>query len=304
MSIDKLINYGIKTLNTGSPCPLQNTIVVVGVARGGTSMSAGILYHLGVSMHAARPPVFEDQNIAAVFESGADIDADISEYNQTDQWAFKRPQSIEYLAKLEASLRNPRFIFVFRDVLALANRSEISVSSDSLPLMQKALHQYAIAVDFLQTTSLPCLMCSSEKIVAYPEQSVRAIAEFGGLEPDAKKINAAIQFINPEPEQYLRASRVDRTHGQIETLNNKEVIGWAAWWAREEPAVVEVYLDDERFKVIEACELRAGLSNKARTRKGYCGFRVRFENALPEGTVVRVKVQTDLADLEGSPRVV
>ena len=80
--------------------------------------------------------------------------------------------------------------------------------------------------------------------------------------------------------------------------------GWAAWWSREEPALVEVYVNDKLFKVTEACELRAELSNKARTRKGYCGFNVCFENALPEGTVVRVKVQSDLADLENSPQSV
>ena len=304
MSIERLVNYGIKTLNVEPECPAQNTVVVIGVARGGTSMTAGILYHLGVPMHAARPPVFEDQIIASVFESDDVNDSVIKDCDQADQWAFKRPLAIEYLAKLEATLRNPRFIFVFRDIFALANRSEISVSSDSLPLMQKALQQYAIAVDYLQTTSFPCLLCSSEKISRYPQESVRAIAGFCGLKPDDNKLAAAIRFINPEPAQYLRAARADRTHGQIETLNNREVKGWAAWWSRDEAALVEVYLNDELLTTVKACDIRADLVDKGRTRSGLCGFHVQFENEVSSGTVVRVKIQSDLTDLENSPQTI
>ena len=301
-----LINYGIKSLNTDEPCPGSNTVVVIGVARGGTSMTAGILYHLGIPMHAARPPVFEDQNIAAVFESpkATDKDSVIADANASEQWAWKRPMAIEYLSELEQSLRNPRFIFVFRDIFALANRSEISTSSDSLVLMQKALKQYAVAVEYLQNTTMPCLICSSEKMTRYPVETVHAVAEFCGLEPDTDRLEAAIGSINTESEQYLRAARANRTHGQIETVNRHEVKGWAAWWGRDDAAQVEVYLNNVLHKVVTADASRPNLSNKLHTRNGFCGFHIRFSEDLATGTEVRVKIRSDIADLENSPLLI
>ena len=164
MSLENLINYGVKSINDSEPCPTQNTLVVIGVARGGTSMMAGALYHLGVHMHKAKDPVYEDIHLAAAFEEKTELELKkaIDICNSFDQWAWKRPKAITYLELAEKHLRNPRFIFVFRDIFAIANRSGISMGSDVLPLMSEALDQYAKAVSFIQNTSSPCLMCSSE----------------------------------------------------------------------------------------------------------------------------------------------
>ena len=130
---------------------------------------------------------------------------------------------------------------------------------------------------------------------------MHAIADFCGLAPAAEKIDTAIRSINPEPEQYLRAARTERTHGQIDSLTNHKLTGWAAWWESDEPVQVEVYTDDELFAVVTADELNPLLADKQRTRNGHCGFRLDFGDKLPQGTVVRVKVKSDLADLENSP---
>lgn len=304
MSIENLINYGWKSINDSEPCPKQNTLVIVGVARGGTSMMAGAIHHLGVSMHKAKEPVYEDVNIAAAFEekSQPELEEYIDTCNQIDQWAWKRPKAISYLELAESKLRNPRFIFVFRDIFAIANRSEISMGSDALPLMNDALEQYAKAVSFMHQTSSPCLMCSSEKMTRYPREIIQAIAAFAGLDPDTETLNTAVESINPESGRYLKASRVNRTHGQIGLVNSGTVKGWAAWWSKDEPAEVEIYLNDELYKVVCANESRPHLAKKNRTRKGFCGFSVDLpENTLTDGTTIRAKIKTDVTDLEYSP---
>lgn len=304
MSINELINYGVRSINDSTPCPTRNTLVVIGVARGGTSMTAGILRHLGVHMHKARGVVYEDLKLSEAFEgdSTEELKNIIDEYNQHDQWAWKRPKAIEYLELAQEHLRNPRFIFVFRDIFAIANRSAISMGSDSLPLMNNALTQYTKAVEFLSQTSSPCLLCSSEKMLHYPHEAVQAIARFSGLEPDASTIDAAIDSINPEPKNYLKASRVNRTHGQIGLVTNDTVKGWAAWWSKDDPAEVEIYIDDELHATVCANESRPHLANKNRTRSGFCGFSSSIPaDRMTAGTIIRARVKNDMTDLEYSP---
>ena len=307
MSIEQLINYGVKSINDDMPCPSQNTLVVIGVARGGTSMVAGTLHHLGVNLHKAKNPVYEDIHIAAAFEehSSEELKETIERCNQSNQWAWKRPKAIDYLPLVETHLRNPRFLFVFRDICAIANRSEISMGSDVLPLMSNALAQYAKAVSFMAETSSPCLMCSSEKLTRYPGQVIQAIAAFAGLNPDAETLHNTIESVNPESDKYLKASRINRTHGQIGLVTENSVKGWAAWWSKDEPAEVEIYLDDQLYKVVSATESRLHLARKSRTRSGFCGFSVEFqEGVLKTGTTIRAKIKNDAADLEYSPWVV
>ena len=267
-------------------------------------MVAGTLHNLGVHMHKAKEPVYEDVHIASAFEdkTDAELKSMVETCNQFDQWAWKRPKVIDYLDVAEKELRNPRFIFVFRDIFAIANRSEISMGADVLPLMQKALEQYRTALAFMQKTASPCLMCSSEKMTRYPQKIIQAIAEFSGLEPDADTLNAAIDSVNPESSRYLKASRINRTHGQIGLVTENTIKGWAAWWSKDEPAEVEIYLDNQLYKTVCANEDRPHLAKKNRTRKGFCGFSVDLpETTLLEGTIIRAKIKSDITDLEYSP---
>lgn len=303
-SINNLINYGVKTINDSSPCPTQNTLIVIGVARGGTSMMAGILWNLKVEMHAARPPIYEDLPISRALEkdSPAEIESIIEQYNRSDQWAWKRPLAIEYLASIEQQLRNPRFIFVFRDVFAIANRNAISMDSETLPLMNKALQQYSRAVDFLSKTSSPCLICSSEKVLRYPQEIIRSVAQFSGLTPDAQTIENAVRSINPQSEAYLKSSRLNRSHGQIGSIQNNTIRGWATRWFKDEPAEVEIYIDDVLYTTVRADQFRPHLAAKNQTRAGYCGFSAELPTDKPGvSSTVRAKIKSDLIDLDKSP---
>lgn len=254
-------------------------------------------------MHAARPPVFEDNNIANIFEKNSSkIDEALAGYNQVNQWGWKRPMAINYLDKTDEFLRSPRYIFVFRDILSIANRNEISMGSDLLPLMNSAVSGYAKIISFLEKTNSPCLLCSSEKINRYPENAVEAIAQFIGATPTKEQLHHACASINPEPLEYLKVSRTNRTHGEIESVANNVVTGWAAWWSKDEPAEVEIYLDNVLCKTVLADGKRADLAGKINTRDGCCGFQIEIPGEeLHNKTSVRAKIKHDDIDLSGSP---
>jgi hypothetical protein len=69
MDVDALLNHGIVLINDPDRAAEERTIVVLGTARSGTSLAAGVLSHLGVFMgDNARAPVFEDTRLAHHFE--------------------------------------------------------------------------------------------------------------------------------------------------------------------------------------------------------------------------------------------
>ena len=70
---DELINRGVTVVGDEPPSVSgHRPVVVIGTARGGTSMVAGCLYHLGVFMgDKLHPPVYEDVLLAEAMEAGA-----------------------------------------------------------------------------------------------------------------------------------------------------------------------------------------------------------------------------------------
>jgi len=165
MSIEALINKGVVQLNVPSQQSEQRTIVIVGCARGGTSIPAGMLNKLGVPMFAVSPPVFEDVNLSNAFEEKDDkrLKKIIKKYNAEDTWAWKRPSALNYLDLVESKLRNPYFVYIFRDIMSVANRNKISMGLDLVGCMQSAIHDYQKMVDFIRVSKSPALICSSEK---------------------------------------------------------------------------------------------------------------------------------------------
>ena len=303
MSIDKLINFGFKKYNESNSTN-EKTIVVIGAARGGTSMVAGILYHLGVPMGKASAPVFEDVRIANAFETNDDekLNKIIIEYNKNPVWGFKRPGAINYLEKIASNLRNPHFVFIFRDVFSIANRNGISMGSDLVDAMKNAIIDYDKMISFIAETNFPCLLCSSEKVNAYPKKFVETMVEFTGMDVSTQDLGKAIDFVNPESIEYINASRINRTHGQIGQVKNNMIHGWAAWFYRNEPAPIEVYINGKIVAECIADEFRPHLVDQPKTREGYCGYSVDISHVeFNEGDELIVKVKSDVMQLKNSP---
>ena len=143
VGMEALINKSNLVLNGDAMPREQKTIVVLGTARGGTSIAAGALYHLGVPMFSVHRPVFEDVYLGPAFETGdsKSYKEIIKKYNEEPVWAWKRPSSIDYLDVLIQELRNPIFIIMMRDILSVANRNVLSMGHDVLASMGSALEQ-------------------------------------------------------------------------------------------------------------------------------------------------------------------
>jgi hypothetical protein len=299
---EELINKGIAVV--GTPKRERGPVVIIGTARGGTSMIAGALEKLGVFMgERSSPPVFEDMTISEVMESkNFSIAKEIvKKYSEShSKWGWKRPSSIEYLDEVEKVFDSPAYIFIFKDIFSIAQRNAISMLSDLLPAMGRALSQYEMSLAFLRETNPYAMLISYEKAVSYPEFVVSALIDFYELSPSEQQVNDAIAFIAPNPVDYLDASRITKAHGRLGGILGRTVYGWARYVHAKKPAYVELFLNETKFGTVLANLPRADLDERFGTPCAYVF-------ALPEGvnlTVgdsLRARVVNEIRDLDNSP---
>jgi hypothetical protein len=206
---ESLNNCGIFTANISNHSK-QRTFVVIGVGRGGTSMVAGILSKLGINMGKLSGITFEDveirnvtrnfpkeewmKNLQPIFER---------KNEQFDVWGFKVPKFAKFLSELGNNLRNPYFIFVFRDPVAIAIRNVVSVKMDFSYSIKHTLSNYKLFADFIDSTDVPLIAISYEKSIVQPEFTVRKLVEHLGLDATEDMIIEAIEFITPSPDEYV-----------------------------------------------------------------------------------------------------
>lgn len=310
MNLDSLKNTGVVCLNEVDEVPEGRTLVVVGVARGGTSIVSGALHFLEVFMgDYIAAPVFEDVRLSRAFEgdSKEDFEAVIEEYNRRHSvWGWKRPSSLEDLPRVSAALRNPYFIFVFRDPLLIANRNAISMGTDLLEGLDEAVRGLRKIVDFIWKSKAPAMLVSSEKAVGNKDQLLAEVCRFAGISPSESQMRAALDFVSPDPDEYLDATRITKCRGEIELegLGAGMLRGWAKAVHHERPVSVEVLVDNELAGTVLA-DLPGG--GGVRPRNGVeqrCRFEVNLVTlGAKPGSEIRARVQGDIRDLENSPAV-
>lgn len=182
------VNTGARVLNY-SPVEKTATIVATGLGRSGTTMLARILGGLSLEMGAHRHPnTYDDKEIQTIARRGEwerfegvcrrrDAESDV--------WAFKDPKIRERLAPCVSVMRNPRLIVIFRDILAISMRNEISAQTEIWDSMRRAIKSYNQLVSSLEELNCPILLLSYEKCLMRPEEMVSEISEFCGLDYDA-----------------------------------------------------------------------------------------------------------------------
>ncbi|WP_201633935.1 hypothetical protein [Psychrobacter immobilis] len=307
MGIELLNNSGIKYI--GSESVLQateKTIIVVGVARGGTSLVAGTLSNLGVfSGTLSSAPVFEDVRLSSAFESGNLKLAEqvISEYDRSNKvWVFKRPSIIDYLEEVHIRVRNPVYLFIFKDIFSIANRNSISMKLDILNGIEKAHNDYSKILSFIKSHEINGFLLSYEKIMNNKEQYVDSMINLVGLDSVSNDIRSkALNFIEPNPQGYLNASRITRSIGRIGSIEETRVIGWGKLLHSEEPIEVELYVNNELVDTQKANQKRQHLVDEKIHSTGMCGFLFDLsDKPLVKGDKVAVKVKEDILFLDNS----
>lgn len=252
MAIENLYNTGIKKIGDEAAFQAdQKTIIVVGPARGGTSMIAGALANLGVFTGAgSNAPVFEDVRLAGAAENGkvADVRAVVSEYNAAhDVWAYKRPGIIDNFGKIHDTVRNPLYLFIFKDIFSMANRNNISMNMDVVNGLNVALEGYQKITGFINRRNPSGLLLSYDRVVQNKEAFIDVLTQL--VTPQAtteEQRAAALEFIDPNSQAYLNASRVTRGAGEVSTLSATEISGTAHYVAApDRPAVVDIAVNGE-----------------------------------------------------------
>ncbi|MCX2803345.1 hypothetical protein OQJ68_16315 [Microbulbifer thermotolerans] len=269
---------------------------------------AGALAALGVPMgERCDPPVYEDLRLSLAFEGQSEesFEGVITAYNSAyDVWGWKRPSTLFRLEYLEQLLRNPHFIFVFRDLLSIANRNAISMKQDLRLGLCKALENYEKIIQFLQKTQSPSMLVSSEKVLRHKHQLVEQLIKFIGLEPSEKEYKTALEFISPDPVDYLDKTRITKARGAVnlDLLRTGVLRGWARAAYHSRPVMVQVEVNGEVIAEIEASIYREHLKKAGVHPTGECGYELDLKNfnVTPFDTI-NVRVVDDVSPLNANP---
>lgn len=277
----------------------EKTLIVIGVARGGTSLIAGVLHHLGIYMgKGSHPPVFEDLHLSNSFEhllkgSSKKI---INEYNNNHKvWGFKRPGSIGYIEKLHKLCRNPIYLVVFKDIFSISNRNNISMKMDIMNGLKKAQNDYNKILNFISKKDINGFLFSYEKVMQNKENFVETIATLKKDECTIIQKQKALEFIKLNPQEYLNSSRITKGEGRVEHISNRHIKGWAKYSYMGKTAEVELYVNGKLKATTIADEFcQHTLDNKLHPT-GKCGFSFNLSSyPLKKGDKIALKIKEDI----------
>lgn len=306
MSLESLTNKGIVVAKPQTN-QTQKTLIVVGVARGGTSIVSGTLHHLGVFMGNAHAPVYEDLRLSLAFEkqSKEKFETVIDHYNQQHEvWAWKRPSTLHALVKIARKVRNPHFVFVFRDMLSVANRNTISMHKDIAWGLKSALDDYSKIIKFINRTKHPALLISSEKVVKHKSDFVDALTRFSGTTPTGDQVQAAQAFLSPNPTAYIEATRLTKAKGGVDKalLRTGVLKGWACYVVNHSEVQVEVVVNGKVVATLNANQFEKQYKKPGGHPTGYCGFEYDLKTlGVQPCDSIEVKVKGDVVNLHNEP---
>ena len=187
------------------------TIVVMGVSRSGTSMIVSLLEGLGVNMGEDKS--FGSQEDASIFnileakEFSAEKFKDIiSERNRENiNWGWKRPESYKFINRFENVIRNPVFIFTFRDILAISQRNNSVTGIDPIKALKANQERYKNILSIISKTQIPCLLISYEKAISDKTFMALKVAEFLGIHIPTDELPSVLDSMNKQKSQYNKS---------------------------------------------------------------------------------------------------
>lgn len=306
--IKLLENSGIKFIGNIETLKKSNkTLVVLGVARGGTSLVSGTLSKLGIfGGEESIAPVFEDKKLAGAYENKDYKLAKkiINEYNSIHKiWSFKRPSSIDYLDHIHKDFTNPIYLVIFKDIFSVANRNNISMKMDILEGLNRAMHDYRKILNFLDNNSVNGLLLSYEKIMQNKEDFIDNLKLIvGENKVSDSEYKEALEFIEPNPKSYLDITRITKAIGVIDKVTLNSISGWAKYVHTDKSSVIEVLVNGAVITTSLADNFRIDLKEKNIHKTGNCGFNINVK--LKKGDKVSVKVIDDVDYLKNSNWIV
>lgn len=304
-------NSGLCLMHGSAAAISPKTVIVLGAARGGTSMVAGALDALGVFMGEKLTPMFEDPALVDCLER-ADLARARCIAAERDArytlWGFKHPRIDGLLSRWQRIFRAPVYVVVFRDAMAVGARRAITHSEALDDHIEAALDVQKTLLQFARAVRRPCLLVSYEKALLDPEFFVGQLAEFLGID-DAEACGRAAAFIEPSPVRYRQSSRVARSgewRGRLERVDAARVSGWACRIGATEPVEVELLVNGEVAARIGTAESRRDVQERLADVVEHCGysFRLGEQATWRSGDELAVRVAGEKDQLIGSPVIV
>ena len=208
----------------------HRTVVVMGVARSGTSMIAKVLETLGLFMGENQTKgSLEDKEISSLlegFSTEQEFAKLIKERNNSHEvWGWKRPGAFKTLEKFEKHLRNPLYIFMIRDIAAISIRRSMAVNSDLKKNFFQAQKQYMMLVDFILNTSTPSLIVPNETANINKAYFIDSLINFLGIEVNKETRKLAIETIEPNDNNYLLSMKKNQEKKGLNSYEKSENTG-------------------------------------------------------------------------------
>ena len=155
----------------------DETVIIFGMTRGGTSMIAGAVRGFGYYLGDELLVNLEDQNF--VYKTDEHMKAIIARRNQDHAlWGWKYPIAAEYLERLLPFLRNTVFIIVSRDITATACALTRWDDRDPSGALSEAIIQSQRNLTLAIRHRLPTLYVSYEKASLDQDMFLTELEEF------------------------------------------------------------------------------------------------------------------------------
>lgn len=190
------------TLAPGTP----RTVVVLGIARGGTSMASGVLRGLGIYMGDNLGFNHEDAKVQRIVNKqqfGRLGNLARSRDEEHDIWGFKFPEASLVMDRFHPELRNPHYVFVLRHPMSRGMSVVKRTGGQFSTAITEALESYRAIFSFLDTVDAPVLLVNYELATEAGEDCAQQIAAFLGIDASPETIERAAAMIVGEGGGYL-----------------------------------------------------------------------------------------------------
>jgi len=128
--------------------------------------------------------------------------AEFDKKNINPVWAWKYPQMGEYLPRFAHMVRNPFWIFVFRDHMASAlTEVRLNVVANAIEGLQIKCHHEQVFMKFITAqheAKVPIFLISYERARQHKGEFIMNLIKFLGVQPSVETIAKAIDFIQDE----------------------------------------------------------------------------------------------------------
>lgn len=188
----------------------QRTIIMTGMARTGTSFVSSVFTRLGLPMGRSPSDKVSGHGehialrTALVDKDYAGLKAIIAEFDsQFDIWGWKAPAIRNDFDAIAEHVRNPCFVFVFKEPLSVAMRKmERGRNAELTRLFNRLFRAYMELVTFAQSSPHPCLLVSYDNATRRMSECIDAFARYAGIKD--YDLAAIEQDVASDGDRYVR----------------------------------------------------------------------------------------------------